>query len=504
MVNRWVCAFLALAAASWCRAEPPGRIVEETWETAHIDGVKVGFSHTTVQECNSPGGNKLRSCCELDLTFRRQGSVLRLHIEQGTEETSQGRVVGVFMRQGQEGGPRLELVGELEDGKMHVRVDGGRIERRLPWSEEVVGWHGREHLFQKRQPKAGDRLTFRRYEPTLNCVTTVRALVKGPEEVAVAGGKRKVLRVDMTADRIEVPGHSVVPPGAVWWLDDDFLPVRKEFELEGLGTVVLTRSSKAEAQAPGQPGRSVDLGLKALVPLNRTITRPYESRSAVYRITLAGDPEPGKALASSDSHQEIVSVQGDVLELHVHPPRSVQDRPEAGAAPAEYLASCHYIDCDDPRVRSLARRAAGDETDPWRKARRIERWVKQVLRVDATAPFGPASQTARDLRGDCRHFALLTAALCRAEGLPARTAVGLLYVEKGGRPYVGFHMWTEVWVAGQWLGVDATLGRGGVSAAHLKIADAGWNDVQSLTPLLPVGRILGKVRVEVVRVEAGP
>jgi hypothetical protein len=106
---------------------------------------------------------------------------------------------------------------------------------------------------------------------------------------------------------------------------------------------------------------------------------------------------------------------------------------------------------------------------------------------------------ARNLRGDCRQYALLTAALCRAEGLPARTAVGLLYVHKG-KPCLGFHMWTEVFVAGRWVGLDATLGLGGVSATHLKIADQSWHGARSLTPLLPVERVLGKVQIEVVRV----
>jgi len=42
-----------------------------------------------------------------------------------------------------------------------------------------------------------------------------------------------------------------------------------------------------------------------------------------------------------------------------------------------------------------------------------------------------------------------------------------------------------------------------VSGAHLKIADHGWHDVRSLTPLLPVSRVLGKVSLEVLKVEAG-
>ena len=100
------------------------------------------------------------------------------------------------------------------------------------------------------------------------------------------------------------------------------------------------------------------------------------------------------------------------------------------------------------------------------------------------------------------HGALLTAAMCRAEGVPSRTAVGLIYVEKASKPYFGFHMWTEAFIDGQWLGLDGTLGEGRVGAGHLKVADNSWHAVESLTPLLPVARILGKTTIEVVSVEA--
>jgi transglutaminase-like putative cysteine protease len=499
MHRRWGWALLALTGVA---AEPPGRLVEETWEAAHLDAAPVGFAHTTVRAIEDGGGKRLRAAADMDLTFRRYNSLVRVRMEQGTEETPEGRVLGVFLRQGQEGGRQLILVGAVEEGRLHVRVDGGRIERRLPWSADVVGWYGREHLFQKRRPEAGQRFSFLRYEPTFNTVVTTRVHVKGPEEVVLPSGSRKLLRVDMTVDKLEVPGASAQPQASVWWLDADFLPVRRQIELEGLGQVVLTRTTREAALAPVPAAAVADMSLKALVPLDRAIPRPYETRTAVYRVTIRGDARPETALVR-DAHQEVRAPEGDSFELHVHPPRGPEKRPGTGAPPAEFLAPCPYIDGSDEKVRALAARAVGDEKDPWKKARRIERWVKQAMRVDNAAPLVTAVEVAREPRGDCRHFALLTAALCRAEGIPSRTAVGLLYVEKAGRPQMGFHMWTEVWVEGQWLGIDATLGRGGVDAAHIKVADHSWKDVQSLTPLLPVSRVLGKIAVEVLRTEGG-
>ena len=179
--------------------------------------------------------------------------------------------------------------------------------------------------------------------------------------------------------------------------------------------------------------------------------------------------------------------------------------PQAGAQQGnvsdEYRKSCYYLNSDDPQVRSLARGAAGMETDAWKKAQLIEKWVHRAMRSSNSVPFTSAGQIARDLQGDCRQHAVLTAALCRAADVPARTAVGLVYVKDAERgPVMVFHMWTEVWVNGQWIAIDATLGQSGIGAGHIKIADQSWYDTETLMPLLAVARVLGKLSIEVVSV----
>ncbi|HTU93057.1 MAG TPA: transglutaminase-like domain-containing protein [Gemmataceae bacterium] len=504
---------MALLSAVPADTGAVGELVEETWESAQVEGAKVGSLHTTVCRIDSDNGKHLRAAAELELTFKRNNALLRLRRVHGTEETKDGKVIGVFMRQGQDGERQLVLAGSLEEGRMHVRIDNGRIDRRLPWSDDVVGLYRLEHLFQERKPKPDERWTIKRYDPTYNAVVTIRVAVKEREEISrfAQNEKSKLLRVELTPEPLEAPGIKVQPPPEVWWLDEHFVPVRRQFELEGLGTVVLTRTTQEAAKAAGTPRQLTDIGLKTLIPLNRALTRPYSMRSAVYRITLRGDGDPGSAVARDD-HQEISALHGDTFELHVHPLTS-RKRERRTADPSltlparqseECLKTCYFIDCGDARVKELAKRAAGGEKDAWAKARRIERWVKQNMRVDNAAPLGPASDAARLLRGDCRHYALLTAALCRAEGIPARTAIGLLYVEKARRPMMGFHMWTELWIDGQWLGLDATLGQGSVSAAHVKINDHSWHDTQSLTPLLPASRILGKITIAVLSSESEP
>ena len=67
-----------------------------------------------------------------------------------------------------------------------------------------------------------------------------------------------------------------------------------------------------------------------------------------------------------------------------------------------------------------------------------------------------------------------------------------------------FHMWFEVWVNGRWYTLDGTLGQGHVGAGHVKVLDAHWNDTDSFLPLLPVVRLLGKLKLDVLSVEYQP
>src|SRR5262249_34847625 len=159
--------------------------------------------------------------------------------------------------------------------------------------------------------------------------------------------------------------------------------VRTETELPAVGTIILYRTTKQVALAPaaGPPPRATDIGLNSLVRLNRPIPRPADSQSVLYRITIKGDEEPASAFAH-DERQSIANVPGSSVDLQVRAVRAPQPVENPGTAKDEFLKSCYFITSDDARVRDEAREAVGRETDPWRKAQRIERWVYQNVEHD--------------------------------------------------------------------------------------------------------------------------
>ncbi len=493
---------VVLGAGAAAAAEPPGRLTRETWEAAYLAGGKAGHVHTTVRALERDGRPLVLTTVDLNLTVKHFRDTVTLRMETVCEETPDGKVVGVSMRQYQGGETQLVLRGTVEGGQFHVQVDGGRrLDKRIPWSDQVVGLAGQERLFRERRVKPQDQFTYLAYEPTVTAVVTMRVAVKDFEDVEVPGGhgRQRLLRVEAVPDRIA--GHQL--PSVTRWLDAELTPVCSRTELPGIGTLTLYRSTAEAARRSGGPAAALtNIGTSQLIPTQR-IRRPYDTEDAVYRVTVRGATDPAAAFAQ-DGRQEVRSVRGATVELHVRARH--QPGPERGAREPgpEFLQSCYFINSADAQVRALARQAVGAETDPWRKALRIESWVHGHMRKQ-TRPeaFAPADQVARTLEGDCTEYAVLTAAMCRAAGVPARAAVGLVYVDSVRGPAFGFHMWAEVWVRGGWMPVDATLGRGYVGATHLKISDHSWADTRSLTPLLPAMSLAGKVAIEVVRTSPG-
>jgi len=62
-------------------------------------------------------------------------------------------------------------------------------------------------------------------------------------------------------------------------------------------------------------------------------------------------------------------------------------------------------------------------------------------------------------------------------------------------------MWTEAWIADRWIPLDATLGRGGIGAAHLKLSHSSLEGGSAFAEMLPVIQAVGRLKLEILSVE---
>jgi hypothetical protein len=432
----------------------------------------------------------------MKLLLKRGTATVELRQEHGFEEDADGKVVGVFLRQFQGSKLALDVTGSV-DPKSPDRLDmvkDAQQSYRVRWSDETWRPGDLDSPPGKKRWQAGDRATVRLFDPTYSAVVTYEATAGEREELPVAGKRIPVTPLKLVPEPLVGSNQRVTVPVIRWWLDEEGHVLRREVDMPGFGMLTLERSDK---QGAGQAGPVVNVLERGLIPLEKTVPRPYTTTAGHLRVTLKEIPDAATALVS-DEHQTVREIRPGVLDVVIHPVGD-QVRKEPGPD-KEYLAASPLLDIEDRDFQALVARLAPGPRDPWQRAQARATWVRQNLRVDSAAPFLPVSRIAKDLRGDCRHVSLLTTALCRAEGLPARTAIGLVYIERNRKPYLGFHMWTEVFVEGAWRGLDGTPGIGSVGALHLKVTDASWARETTLVPVQPALRLVGKMNVEVLEI----
>ena len=91
--------------------------------------------------------------------------------------------------------------------------------------------------------------------------------------------------------------------------------------------------------------------------------------------------------------------------------------------------------------------------------------------------------------------------LLRAKKIPSRVVTGMVYANslKG----FGGHMWTEAYLKGRWVPLDATLAHGHGDAVHLKTGDSALEDSSALPveSFLPLIHTIGRTKLTVEKVE---
>ncbi|MBI3180612.1 MAG: transglutaminase domain-containing protein [Myxococcales bacterium] len=163
------------------------------------------------------------------------------------------------------------------------------------------------------------------------------------------------------------------------------------------------------------------------------------------------------------------------------PSRKPSSRPLADPSGGSYLKSTIIVESDHQEIRSLSEEILSGEKDAYAAAKKIVRWVNQNLTKDYGASADRATDVLRQRRGDCTEHSLLSVALLRAAGIPARRVDGVVYmVNEDNVPALYWHEWVEAFV-GEWTQLDPTFGQDVADATHLAVGEEGNAEI---TPLI--------------------
>jgi transglutaminase-like putative cysteine protease len=132
-----------------------------------------------------------------------------------------------------------------------------------------------------------------------------------------------------------------------------------------------------------------------------------------------------------------------------------QDPPALMAA---YAAPDALVPSSSPVVQDLAKRILRGERGSWRAARLVWDWLGQNLRWTDRHEHEKILDALKDKSADSYSYAVISAALLRAAGLPTLPVAG--YLVDPSRRAVR-HYWNEVFVYGLgWVPLDPVLGSG--------------------------------------------
>lgn len=334
---------------------------------------------------------------------------------------------------------------------------------------------------------AGEKRVVTIYDPQVGALDQVTITAPAPGQArtfTVAG--QEVSAVPVTQHTRNLGADTIL------WLTPAGGVVR--YEMPSLMNAVAEQVTEQEALAQLSP-----LVLSNEIPLGRQL--PASATLTQVTFSAQSSTQDLATLIPATPRQQVQS-QGRTGTLTIR-----AQRPPARTIPIlldpqgfePHLESTPLAPLDAPRLHSLALEIAAKETDSWRAALALSRWVYGHLEKVKSQPAPVDALTIlQQKRGDCSEHALLTAALCRARGIPARMITGLAAI--GDKTY--YHAWIEVYV-GEWVEMDPTWNEDVVDAGHLRLADSDLDPVSFARMNLETGRCLGTLSLRVLDYATG-
>lgn len=490
--------FLAVEAPARPLAALEAPAEQRLYYRVAIDGTPAGRMMVT----ESRGEGLRTSAVELELVFRRAGSTQSLGMASRFVETADGQPVEAWSSQRLGSSPIEVTYRFLADGiDIETRQGDNTFRRRVP---KTSGWQ---------PPAAADEATQRSIAaalaggPTRFSVTSVDPLL-GPEpatttweleaksEEIEAGGRRFATSRWRQTESMAPQVPSIV------WLDAAGEIRRTTTEMAGMAMLIEWTEGEpplpgeAAGDAAGGRGAAPEVMTQTFLRPDRPLPSPRSLDRAVYDL-IGQDlelPELG--------YQRVSKIDGGLrLTVDLAAAREESLGP-AGLAP--YLGASIFINHENGAVRKLHRQAlesAWSGASPPARAELLRRFVLGFLeKKDLESVLATASEVAVSASGDCTEHAVLLAALLRADGIPSRVVFGLIYIDSfaGQRQIFGYHMWTQAYLSGRFVDLDATL-EAPFDAAHISLgASALEAESSSLATLHNAMQALSKAKLVVV------
>ena len=489
---------------------PREGLFSDEWGEVHMAGGKVGYVHSTMTR----RGNVIETRMFTKMVVGRAHQAITIQTTASTQETLAGAPLS-FSQETDASIMKTAIRGKIEAGRVTVVQSQYGMEQTQAFDFPVgamMAWGlFRESLIKGFEP--GTHYTSSMYSPDmrLDGPMTAQTTIGHEETFDHAGKERRGQRVDL---KLQTPMGEL---DMVSWVDSEGQPIKSVVPMPGLGDIVIVMTDQASALTDFV---APEMFMTTVVKAGRSIT-PSATQRITYRIKakspgldLGDIPVTGMQTPRKmeDGSIELVITRQEHANKKERAHKQAQVKLAKATAGrnndlAEYLERNLMMNTDDPALVGLAKRVAGDTTDPYVLADKLRRFVTEYITTkNLSVGFATASETCRTREGDCSEHGVLLAALGRINGLPSRVAVGLAYVPffGGQKDVFGYHLWTQFHIDGQWVDFDAALRESSCSPTRIAFATSSLKNTGLADLTLPLMTKIGAIDIDIVSIDKSP
>lgn len=494
--------FLHKADAS--RLQPQAKSYDY-WYVVKISGNDVGYLYETTTPVKTDAGSLTPAgflvVSEMKMVLNRLGARVELGLKAESEESHDGRLLridyehlaslmSIFTR------ARIDHDKNIIEVSKQAGPGAKPYSRTIDFRGKLLGPEGVRTLCLDTLKKSGDMTTFQTFSSEFEKVVTINRTVLQPEVLSIWGKDFNALKVEeAVAD---------TPLKRTLWLKENGVILKQEEPSPfGLTEVILAEKQAALAAASGAE-LPEEMYERSIVRTNIRLPQPRSIEYLKLKI-IQTDLSPGWPELDRPFQRVLAKSEG-ALTLEIKKPGPEQiptikyapdnrlllsDKPEL----REHLEPNAYLQSDAPEIQALVRDLLKGESDAFRAAKKLERWVALNMTFDLGIVFAPSSEIFKNRRGTCVGYATLLAALTRAAGIPSRVLMGFVYTHG----MFGGHAWVELCLGDVWIPLDAAIIRDGAAdASRFAFAASSLRDGAGVLLGAGAGRqMFGNIRVEV-------
>ena len=473
--------------------DPPQGAFSEDWMEVHLAGEKAGYAHFLLRR----EGDVIHTEISVFMKMARGPVPLEIQSLETTRETVDGKPLSFLSRMEMSGQPTTKT-GTIKEGKVTLTTEGpGHSDTKtfqLP-ADALMIW-GISQYQHRRGFEAGTKYPISYYSPSLSPHSAVPGTfeVLGKESVDYRGTPLQAIRsaLSLRVGVAEINFQS--------WSNEHGHLLIQVMDMPGMSQKMILVDEET-ALADFVPP---ELFLSNLVRLDKAI--PSQANRVIYRIRLEQGDIGENLPPESDNQRVAYEAETQTALVTVTRSNLPNAEKELDAATKASLRRALipnlFVNSEHKAVLKLLSQIEVEENaSSLEAARALRDFVYDYIdKKSLSIAFASASEVAKTAEGDCSEHAVLLAALGRAQGIPSRAAVGLMYVSNydGRKNIMGYHMWNQFYIDGRWIDFDATLDETIAGPERLAL-DYSYLDNESVTQTsLNLLDKIGNLRIEIV------